>query len=94
MHENDWFHLGFTVKTLLSKARSTRRQVMEVQGNLSKTERSQALHSLATPGLKKTAKATKWVAEWLRFGRFWWVNPPRNTSSTWHPEPLCCLDLA
>ena len=32
-------------------------QVMEVQGNLSKSERAQALHILATPGLKRTVKA-------------------------------------
>lgn len=33
------------------------RQVMEVQGNLSTAERKQALHVLATPKLKRTAKA-------------------------------------
>ena len=32
-------------------------QVMEVQGNLSKSERAQALHILATPGSKRAAKA-------------------------------------
>lgn len=32
-------------------------QVMEVQGNLSKEERAQALKVLATPGLKHNAKA-------------------------------------
>eukprot|EP00435_Cladocopium_sp_Y103_P009782 s275_g2.t1 len=66
-HSNDKPEMNFGIyalddgsakKTLLATAGLQNRNivVMEVQGNLSKSERAQALHILATPGLKRSAK--------------------------------------
>eukprot|EP00434_Breviolum_minutum_P038299 symbB.v1.2.033969.t1/scaffold4301.1/size41663/1 len=66
-HSNDKPEMNFGIyaiddgsakRTLLAAAGLQNRNivVMEVQGNLSKSERAQALHILASPGLKRSAK--------------------------------------